>query len=74
MLLLFCVLQETDIVYATEKQKIFAVETEIEKIENKLNKEKDEIVTIDGNITSLIESMEEKVFKAELMRKGNKNG
>ena len=40
-------LQEIDITYATKKQKVIAIEENIEKIENRLNKFKEEKLSLD---------------------------
>lgn len=40
-------MQEIDIVYATEKQKMVSIEENIEKAENRLNKLKEETSSIE---------------------------
>ena len=62
-------LQEIDIVYATEKQKMFSIEENIERIETRLNKLKEEQVTIEEDKTKNREVRKQKEEEIESLTK-----
>ena len=53
-------LQEVDIVYATEKQKLVAVEENVDRLEKRLNKLKEELESIADQKAESIKTKEEK--------------
>jgi len=53
-------LQDVDIVYATEKQKLVAVEENVDRLEKRLNKLKEELESIANQKTESIKTKEEK--------------
>ena len=52
-------LQEMDIVYATEKQKVVAIDEQIEKLEKRLNKQREEKEQLEENKKETINKKEE---------------
>lgn len=58
-------LQEIDIVYATEKQKMVAIEDNIKRLENRLDKLKQETVTIEEQKEENRKQKEEKEHESE---------
>ena len=65
-------LNEINIVYATEKQKMVSVDENIERLASRLEKLKQENEKIKENKTEIIKSKEEKYAKIETLEKENK--
>ena len=64
-------LQEIDITYATDKQKIFAIEDNISKIEKRLEKLKDELKELDNQKQENIKCKEEEVVNIKKLENEN---
>ena len=58
-------LQEIDITYATEKQKVVAIDENINRLQNRLNKLKEELEIINTNKKELTRNTEEETQKLE---------
>jgi len=62
-------IQDTDIIYATEKQKVVSIEENILKLENRLNKLKEENKTIEVQKQDTIEICKETEIEIEKLNK-----
>lgn len=62
-------LQDIDIVYATEKQKLVAVEENVDRLEKRLNKLKEELETIESQKNNTVEIRTEKKNEIETLNK-----
>ena len=62
-------MQETEIVYATEKQKVVAVDENIERLEKKLNSLKEELKQIGENKEENIKIKQEQEKEIEILQK-----
>ena len=60
-------LQEIDITYATDKQKVLSVDENIKKLEQRLNKLKEELVGIDEQKSNIIKEKEDKKNEIEAL-------
>lgn len=62
-------LQDTEVLYATEKQKMLSIENEISRLEDKLNKLKEEKISLEGQKESSIKLREDKTNEIENLSK-----
>lgn len=65
-------LQETDITYATEKQRVISIEENVERLANRLTKSREEVSEIEKQMTDAEERKDKKEKEiAELTNKNN---
>ena len=64
-------LQETDITYATEKQRVISIEENVERLSNRLTKSREEVTEIEKQMTEVEEQRNKK--EQEITELNNKN-
>ena len=64
-------MQEIEITYATEKQRVISIDENIERLTNKLKKSREEVANIEAQIEKILEEKEKKQSEIEELTKTN---